>query len=178
MTCSWLRLYGRDMADKQRVGIGYDVHPLTAGRRLMLGGVEVPFDKGLDGWSDADVLTHAVMEALLGAAALGDIGCHFPPGEPQYQGISSLTLLGQVREKLSQKGWRVINIDATIVAEQPKLRDFIDQMRQQLSRTLDIDVSRVSVKASTSAGLGFIGQGEGMAAYAAALIAGSEDEGI
>jgi len=158
-----------------RVGIGYDVHPLTPGSRLVLGGIEVPFDKGLSGWSDADVLTHAVMDALLGAAALRDIGYHFPPGEPQYRDISSLTLLKRVKEKLAKNRWQVNNIDATIVAEQPKLGDFIDQMRQQLSQTLGIDVGRVSVKASTSAQLGFAGQGEGMAAYAIALIESISD---
>ncbi len=117
-----------------RVGIGYDVHPLTSGRRLVLGGVDIPFNKGLSGWSDADVLTHAIMDALLGAAALGDIGSHFPPGEPQYKDISSLTLLKRVGDKLAENSWQIVNVDATIVAEQPKLRDFIDQMRQQLSQ--------------------------------------------
>ena len=155
-----------------RVGIGYDVHPLTPGRRLVLGGVEIPFDKGLSGWSDADVLAHAIMDALLGAAALGDIGSHFPPGEPQYKDISSLILLEGVRDKLAKNGWRVFNIDATIVAEQPKLKDFIDAMRQQLSKTLGINISQVSVKASTSAGLGFVGRGEGIAACAVAVIEG------
>jgi len=158
------------MSSKMRVGIGYDVHPLTSGRRLVLGGVDIPFHKGLSGWSDADVLTHAVIDALLGAAALGDIGCHFPPGEPQYKGISSLTLLKRVKDKLAENSWQVINVDATIVAEQPKLRSFIDQMRQQLSQTLGIALSQVSVKASTSAQLGFVGRGEGIAAGAVALI--------
>jgi len=160
------------MKGKIRVGIGYDVHPLTPGRRLVLGGVEIPFDKGLSGWSDADVLTHAIMDALLGAAALGDIGRHFPPGEPQYKDISSLILLEGVRDKLAKNGWRVFNIDATIVAEQPKLKDFLDAMRQQLSKTLGINISQVSVKASTSAGLGFVGRGEGIAACAVAVIEG------
>ena len=136
----------------------------------MLGGIDIPFDKGLSGWSDADVLTHAIMDALLGAAALGDIGSHFPPGEPQYKDISSLVLLERVRDKLAEHGWRVNNVDATIVAEQPKLRDFIDEMRHQLSQTLGIALSQVSVKASTSNGLGFIGREEGMAAYAVALL--------
>ena len=157
------------------VGIGYDVHPLTLERRLVLGGVDIPFNKGLSGWSDADVLTHAIMDALLGAAALGDIGYHFPPGEPQYKDISSLVLLGRVKDKLVENGWRVGNIDATIVTEQPKLRDFIDRMRQQLSQTLDIDISQVSVKASTSAGLGFVGQGEGMATYAIVTVERTHD---
>ncbi len=155
-----------------RVGIGYDVHPLTPGRRLVLGGVDIPFDKGLSGWSDADVLTHAIIDALLGAAALGDIGSHFPPGEPQYKDISSLILLKRVRDKLAENDWRIDNIDATIVAEQPKLGDFINAMRQQLSQTLGIALNQVSVKASTSAQLGFVGRGEGMAACAVALLEG------
>jgi len=158
------------MGSKIRVGVGYDVHPLTPGRKLVLGGLNIPFDKGLSGWSDADVLTHAVMDALLGAAALGDIGSHFPPGEPQYKDISSLTLLEKVKDELKEHGWQVDNIDATIVAEQPKLRDFIDRMRQQLSQTLSIDIGQVSVKASTSAQLGFVGRGEGIAAFTVALI--------
>ena len=155
-----------------RVGVGYDVHPLTSGRRLVLGGIEIPFAQGLGGWSDADVLTHAIMDALLGAAALGDIGSHFPPGEPQYKDISSLTLLKEVRGKLEEHGWRASNIDATIIAESPRLRDFIDRMRQQLSQTLGIDTSRVSVKASTTNGLGSVGRGEGIAACAVVMIAG------
>ncbi len=157
-----------------RVGIGYDVHPLTPGRRLVLGGVDVPFDKGLDGWSDADVLTHAIIDALLGAAALGDIGSHFPPGEPEYKDISSLLLLKRAKDKLTENGWLIGNVDATIVAEQPKLRDFIDRMRQQLSQTLAIAPDQVSVKASTSNQLGSTGRGEGIAAWAVALIEGSE----
>jgi len=158
------------MENKTRIGIGYDVHPLTPGRRLVLGGVNIPFDKGLDGWSDADVLTHAIIDALLGAAALGDIGNHFPPGEPQYKDISSLTLLKKVKDELTESGWQVANVDATIVAEEPKLGDFVQQMRHQLSQTLGITLGQVSVKASTSEKLGFIGQGEGIAAHAAALI--------
>jgi len=153
-----------------RAGIGYDVHPLVPGRRLVLGGVDIPFDKGLGGWSDGDVLTHVIIDALLGAAALGDIGSHFPPGEPQYKDISSLALLKRVTDELAENGWQVDNIDATIVAEQPKLGDFIFKMRQQLSQTLGIALSQVSVKASTSSGLGFVGRGEGMVAYAVALI--------
>ena len=161
-----------------RVGIGYDVHPLTPGRRLVLGGIDIPFNKGLGGWSDADVLTHAIIDALLGAAALGDIGSHFPPGEPQYKNISSLVLLKRVVDKLKENGWQIVDVDATIVAEKPKLGDFIDRMRQQVSQTLGIAPSQVSVKASTSAQLGFIGRGEGMAAYAVAMVKGSKDEGI
>ena len=160
------------MANRIRVGIGYDVHPLTPRRQLVLGGVDIPFDKGLSGWSDADVLTHAIIDALLGAAALGDIGSHFPPGEPQYRDISSLVLLQRVRDELVENGWLIGNIDATIVAEQPKLINFIDRIRQQLSQTLGIALGQVSVKAKTSAQLGFIGRGEGMAAYAVVLIEG------
>jgi len=161
-----------------RVGIGYDVHPLTSGRRLVLGGIDIPFDKGLSGWSDADVLTHAIIDALLGAAALGDIGSHFPPGEPQYKDISSLVLLKKVKDELVENGFKIVNVDATIVAEKPKLRDFIDQMRQQVSQTLGIASSQVSVKASTSAGLGLVGRGEGIAAYAVVMVQGRKDESI
>ena len=161
-----------------RAGTGFDVHPLAPGRRLVLGGVEIPFDKGLDGWSDADALTHAVMDALLGAAALGDIGVHFPPGEPEYRDISSLVLLEKVRDMLAEHGWRVSNIDATVVAEQPRLRDYIDGMRQKLSQTLNIPTGQVSVKASTANGLGLVGRGEGIAVYAVAMIEGNRDESI
>ncbi len=160
------------MESKVRAGIGYDVHPLVPGRRLVLGGIEIPFAKGLDGWSDADVLTHAIMDALLGAAARGDIGSHFPPGEPRYKDISSLVLLEKVKDELIENGWQIDNIDAIIIAEQPRLRDFIDSMRQQLSQTLGIAVGQISVKASTSDRLGFIGRGEGIAAHAVTLIRG------
>ena len=161
-----------------RVGIGFDAHPLTPGRRLVLGGVDIPFTKGLSGWSDADVLTHAIIDALLGAAGLGDIGSHFPPGEPEYKDISSLVLLKRVKDKLTENGWLIGNVDATIIAEQPRLRDFIDGIRQRLSQTLAITPNQVSIKASTSAQLGSIGRGEGMATYAVALIEGSKDESI
>ena len=157
-----------------RVGIGYDVHPLVSGHRLVLGGVEVPFEKGLSGWSDADVLTHAVIDALLGAAALGDIGSHFPPGNPEYSNISSLVLLARVRDELAGHGLRVGNIDATIVAERPTLGGFIDRMREQLSGTLGITVDRVSVKATTSERLGFTGREEGIAVWAVALLEEAE----
>ena len=163
------------MENKTRIGIGYDIHPLTQGRRLVLGGIDIPFDRGLDGWSDADVLTHAIIDALLGAAALGDIGSHFPPGEPQYRDISSLALLERVRDRLTESGWQVVNIDATIVAEQPRLSRFIGGMRKQLSQTLGIAVSQVNVKASTSARLGPVGRGEGVAALVVALIKGSKE---
>ena len=161
------------MVTKMRIGIGYDAHPLVPGRRLVLGGLEIPFDKGLFGWSDADVLTHTIIEALLGAAALGDIGSHFPPGAAEYKNISSLALLIKVKDMLAENGWLIDNIDATVVAERPKLRDYIDRMRRQLSQTLGIQMSQVSVKASTSNQLGFEGRGEGIAAHAVALISGS-----
>ena len=159
------------MENKTRVGIGFDVHPLTPERRLVLGGVDIPFNQGLSGWSDADVLTHAIIDALLGAAGLGDIGHHFPPGEPEYKDISSQVLLKRVRDKLKENDWLIGNIDATIVAEAPKLSEFIDRMREQLSLTMGIPISQVSVKASTSNRLGFIGRGEGIAAWAVALLA-------
>ena len=152
------------------MGTGYDVHPLVAGRCLVLGGIEIPFTRGLDGWSDADVLTHAIIDALLGAANLGDIGRHFPPGEPEYKDISSLVLLKKVKDRLTDNSWQIGNIDATIVAEQPKLKDFIDRMRDKLSQTLDITPGQVSVKASTSNRVGSIGRGEGIAALAIALL--------
>ncbi len=158
------------MSVNTRIGIGYDVHPLVPGRKLVLGGVTIPFSKGLEGWSDADVLTHAIMDALLGAAALGDIGLHFPPGQAEYKDISSLVMLNKVMEKLKEAGYQVVNIDVTVVAEQPHLREHIDSMRQNLSRLLGININKVSVKASTNNGLGFIGRGEGIAAYAVALI--------
>ncbi|MFC1906711.1 2-C-methyl-D-erythritol 2,4-cyclodiphosphate synthase [Chloroflexota bacterium] len=160
-----------------QAGIGYDVHPLVSGRPLVLGGLEIPFDKGLDGWSDADVLTHAVIDALLGAAAMGDIGNHFPPGDPQYQDISSLILLERVVHELEDNDWQIMNIDTTVVAEKPRLGEYIEAIRQSLSRTLGVSLDKVSVKAKTSAGLGFIGRGEGIAAYAVAMLEGSQDEG-
>jgi 2-C-methyl-D-erythritol 2,4-cyclodiphosphate synthase len=153
-----------------RIGIGYDVHPLVAGRKLILGGITIPFDRGLDGWSDADVCTHAVMDALLGAAALGDIGQHFPPGDASYRGISSLELLKKVAALLTDKGYRVGNTDVTVVAEKPRLWEYINDMRRSLADAMGIDVARVSVKASTNNGLGFIGEQKGIAAYAVALI--------
>ncbi|MFC1846919.1 2-C-methyl-D-erythritol 2,4-cyclodiphosphate synthase [Chloroflexota bacterium] len=153
-----------------RAGIGYDVHRLAPERRLVLGGVEIPAEQGLIGWSDADVLTHAIIDALLGAAALGDIGKYFPPGDPQYKNISSLVLLAQVRDMLLEKGWRVINIDATIVAEQPKLGDYIVDMCRKLGEAIGIEEDCVNVKASTSEQLGFAGREEGMVAWAVASI--------
>jgi 2-C-methyl-D-erythritol 2,4-cyclodiphosphate synthase len=161
-----------------RIGTGYDSHPLTPGKTLVLGGVHIPYDEGLDGWSDADVLTHAVCDALLGAAALGDIGKHFPAGNLEYKNISSLTLLAKVMEMLSAGGWRVANVDATVVAEKPKLSEYIDGIRSRLAETMGISREQVSVKASTSNGLGYIGREEGMAVHAVALIEGGKNEGI
>jgi 2-C-methyl-D-erythritol 2,4-cyclodiphosphate synthase len=153
-----------------RIGTGYDVHPLVPGRKLVLGGVEIPFEKGLDGWSDADVLTHAIMDALLGAAALGDIGRHFQPGDPAYKGVASLALLTRTGKLLAGNGYHVVNIDATVVAERPKLAGYIDAMRGKLAGALGIEAGRVSVKASTNNGVGALGRGAGIAAMAVALI--------
>jgi len=153
-----------------RAGIGYDVHKLVTGRRLILGGVEIPFDKGLSGHSDADVLTHAIMDALLGAAGLKDIGNQFPSDDRQYKDISSLVLLDEVNKLVWEKGFIVVNIDAVIVAQQPKMLPFIDDMRRLISRRLGINSEQVMVKATTTDGLGFVGSGEGMAAYAVALV--------
>jgi 2-C-methyl-D-erythritol 2,4-cyclodiphosphate synthase len=157
-----------------RIGIGYDIHPLVPERRLVLGGVEIPFGQGLDGWSDADVLTHAIIDSILGAAAIGDIGKYFPPGKPEYRDISSLEMLKQVNSKVTGKGWRVVNIDSTVIAEKPVLKDFIDLMREKLSHTLRIDIEKVSVKASTANGLGEIGKVEAIAAMAVTMIEGDD----
>lgn len=153
-----------------RIGHGYDVHRLTEGRKLILGGVDIPYEKGLLGHSDADVLTHAIMDALLGAAALGDIGKLFPDTDSAYAGADSLVLLERVRERLSEAGYRVGNIDATILAQRPKLAPHILQMRANLADRLGIKVDQVSVKATTEEGLGFTGTGEGMAAHAVCLL--------
>jgi len=158
------------LSNKIRVGIGYDVHALTTGRKLILGGVEIPFNLGLDGWSDADVVIHAVMDALLGAAALGDIGSHFPPGNESYKNISSLLLLSEVKEKLEKAGWRTGNVDVMISAERPKLKDYLPQMAQNIARELGISTGDVSLKAGTNEGMGFVGEGQGMAAQAVALV--------
>jgi 2-C-methyl-D-erythritol 2,4-cyclodiphosphate synthase len=153
-----------------RIGVGYDVHKLVAGRKLILGGIEVPFDKGLSGHSDADVLTHAVMDALLGAAGLRDIGVQFPPEDPRYKDISSLALMDEVNRLLWEKGFITTNIDAVIVAQEPKMAPFIDDMRQQLSGKLGIYAEQVMIKATTTDRLGFVGKGEGIAAYAVVTI--------
>ena len=153
-----------------RIGHGYDVHRLTEGRALILGGVDIPYEKGLLGHSDADVLTHAVMDALLGAAGLWDIGHAFPDTDPAYKGADSLVLLDRVMEMLRAKGFRVGNVDATILAQRPKLAPHIPQMRENLARRMGISPDRVNVKATTEEGLGFTGSGEGMAAHAVALL--------
>ena len=158
-----------------RIGTGYDVHRLIEGRKLILGGVEIPFEKGLDGHSDADVLVHAVMDALLGAAALGDIGKLFPDTDPAFKGADSILLLEKVRDLLTENGYYVENIDATILAQRPKLRPYIDGMRENIARALAVDESQVSVKATTEEGLGFTGECLGMAAQAVCLIASPVD---
>ena len=153
-----------------RIGHGYDVHRLVPERKLILGGVELPFEKGLLGHSDADVLTHAVMDALLGAAALGDIGRLFPDSDPAYEGADSLVLLRRVTEVLAEHGYRIGNVDATVLAQRPKLAPHIPAMREKLARAMGISEEQVSVKATTEEGLGFTGAGEGIAAHAIALI--------
>lgn len=153
-----------------RVGIGNDVHRLVTGRDLVLGGVKIPYELGLLGHSDADVLTHAVCDALLGAAGLGDIGEHFPDSDPEFKDIYSMKLLSKVHEKLQAKGFAVENIDATIFAEKPKLSPYREQMQANIARTLNLEPGRVNVKATTTEGLGMVGKGEGMAAMAVAMI--------
>jgi 2-C-methyl-D-erythritol 2,4-cyclodiphosphate synthase len=153
-----------------RIGIGYDAHRLSGERPFILGGVEIPFEQGLEGWSDADVVVHAIIDALLGAAALGDIGIHFPAKDPAYEGISSIVLLGHTRNLLREQGWRISNIDATIIAERPLIHPFVDQMRQNISQALSISKSQVGIKATTTEGLGFTGREEGVAAYSVALL--------
>lgn len=155
-----------------RIGHGYDVHKLVEGRALILGGVNIPWEKGLLGHSDADVLAHAVMDALLGAAGLGDIGKHFPDTDPAYAGADSLKLLEHVTALLAQEGWQVGNVDATILAQRPKLAPHIPQMRDNLAARMGIAPSQVNVKATTEEGLGFTGAGEGMAAHAVCLLDG------
>ena len=158
-----------------RIGYGYDVHRLTEGRPLVLGGVTIPWEKGLLGHSDADVMLHALMDALLGAAALGDIGHLFPDSDQRYRGIDSRKLLRQVAVLLEQEGYTVGNVDVTLVAQRPKIAPYIDDMRTNIAADLGISITRVSVKATTEEGLGFTGTGEGMAAHAVALLVGREN---
>jgi len=153
-----------------RVGLGYDVHALVPGRPLTLGGVRIPYLLGLQGHSDADVLLHAISDALLGAIADRDIGKHFPDTDPQYKNIQSTLLLKKVAAKVREKGFHIVNIDTTIVAQKPKLSDFIPRMVSEIAGVLDMDTERVNVKATTTEGLGFTGRGEGIAAYAIALV--------
>ena len=153
-----------------RIGHGYDVHRLTEDRKLIIGGIEIPYDKGLLGHSDADVLSHAVMDALLGAAALGDIGKLFPDSDQNYKGADSMVLCDRVAKLLKEKGYRVVNVDSTVIAQAPKLAPHIEKMRARLAEALGIEISAVSVKATTEEGLGFSGQGLGIAAHAVCLI--------
>ena len=153
-----------------RVGLGYDVHKLVEGRKLILGGVEIPYEKGLLGHSDADVLVHAIMDALLGAAGLGDIGRHFPDTDPKYKGADSILLLKEVCRVLADYNYRIVNIDSTVIAQQPKLKPHIDEMRKNIANACGIDVSLVSVKATTEEKLGFTGRLEGISAHAVCLI--------
>jgi 2-C-methyl-D-erythritol 2,4-cyclodiphosphate synthase len=158
---------------EQRVGFGYDVHQLADGERLVLGGVEIPWEagRGLTGYSDADVLVHAVIDALLGAAGLGDIGRHFPTGDPRYRGTSSIELLKETRRLIEAAGWQTVNVDSTVVAQAPRLAPHVAAMQATMAAALALDAGRVHVKAKTTDGLGFTGRGEGMAAYAVALVA-------
>ena len=156
--------------EKMRVGMGYDVHKLTEGRKLILGGVEIPYEKGLLGHSDADVLLHAIMDALLGAASLGDIGKHFPDTDPAYKGISSIKLLEHVGKLLDDRMYVIENIDATIIAQRPKMRPHIEQMEKNIAEALHIETDQVNVKATTEEGLGFTGSGEGISSQAICAI--------
>lgn len=158
-----------------RIGMGYDVHRLTPDRKLIIGGVEIPYELGLLGHSDADVLLHAIMDALLGAAALGDIGKHFPDTDPKYKGISSIKLLEHVATLLEDSHYIIENIDATIIAQRPKMRPFIDTMRANIAEALGIEVDRVNVKATTEEGLGFTGNGEGISSQAICMLKSIED---
>ncbi|MBN1968765.1 MAG: 2-C-methyl-D-erythritol 2,4-cyclodiphosphate synthase [Candidatus Delongbacteria bacterium] len=153
-----------------RIGNGYDVHKITTGRKLFLGGVEIEWDRGLLGHSDADVLLHAIMDAMLGALALGDIGKHFPDTDEKYRGISSILLLEHVNNLIQDKGYEIVNIDSIVMAEYPKLKPHIDSIREKISNNLGLEVDRVSVKATTTEKLGFVGREEGMAASAVVLL--------
>lgn len=153
-----------------RVGHGYDVHRLVEGRSLILGGVNIPYSLGLDGHSDADVLIHAIMDALLGAAAMGDIGRHFPDSSEEFRGISSVKLLSKVYEKLKSAGFEIVNVDSTLVLQKPKIAPYIEEMKSIISKTLNLDESRINIKATTEEHLGFTGRGEGVSAHAVVMI--------
>ncbi|MFQ7101484.1 MAG: 2-C-methyl-D-erythritol 2,4-cyclodiphosphate synthase [Anaerovoracaceae bacterium] len=158
------------MPMENRTGTGFDVHAFAPGRKLILGGVEIPYDRGLDGHSDADVLVHALMDALLGAAAMGDIGRHFPDTDQQYKGISSMVLLRQVGEKLAEAGYSIVNADVTVMAQAPKISPYVDEMRSNIAGTLNVDKSRINIKGTTTERLGFVGRKEGIAAEAVCSI--------
>lgn len=159
-----------DMPMENRIGTGFDVHALVEGRKLIMGGVEIPFEKGLDGHSDADVLIHALMDAMLGAAALGDIGRHFPDTDPAYKGISSVELLKHVTKLIYDEGYSISNADITVMAQRPKIKPYIEEMRRILAETMDMDISRISIKGTTTERLGFVGREEGIAAQAVCLL--------
>lgn len=153
-----------------RIGNGYDVHRLTENRKLILGGVDIPYEKGLLGHSDADVLVHAVADAILGAAALGDIGLHYPDTDNNFKGMDSLIMLGEIVDMINEKGFSICNLDAIIIAQRPKMRPYIDQMRENIARVCNIDIGCVNVKATTEEGLGFTGSGEGIASNCICLL--------
>jgi len=161
------------MNEVTRIGIGYDIHRLVEGRKLILGGVEIPFEKGLLGHSDSDVLTHAICDALLGAAGLGDIGTHFPDSDPRWAGASSMEFLARVVQLVTERGYRVGNIDSTVVAQQPKLKPSVQSIREKLASVLQLDVDQVSIKAKTNEGLESVGKGEAIAAQAVVLLISS-----
>lgn len=161
-------------AEEMRVGMGYDAHALVPGRKLVLGGVDIPAERGLEGHSDADVLAHAIMDALLGAGALGDKGEHFPSQDASFAGASSLRLLGKARDLVTAGGWQVKNVDATLVAQAPRLAPHLAAMRRNIAEALELDLAQVSVKVTSTDGLGFVGEGKGMAAHAVALLVARE----
>jgi 2-C-methyl-D-erythritol 2,4-cyclodiphosphate synthase len=162
------------MNESFRIGIGYDIHRLVEGRKLVLAGIEIPYERGLLGHSDSDVLAHAICDALLGAAALGDIGAHFPDTDERYRGASSLDLLDRVVELITERGYQVANVDAVVMAERPRLRPYVEAMRERLASTLKVDIDSVSVKAKTSEGLESVGRGEAMAAQAVVLLSAKD----
>jgi 2-C-methyl-D-erythritol 2,4-cyclodiphosphate synthase len=165
-----MKLATRNGFYSMRIGFGYDIHPLVQGRKLILGGVEIPFEKGLQGHSDADVLLHAICDGILGALGEGDIGTHFPDSDLRFEGISSLELLRAVAGKVAEKNWVVENLDSTVVAERPRMGPFIPRMKEQIAGALRVSPQRINIKATTSEGLGFVGEGKGMAAYAVVLL--------